>query len=89
MLIPVIYPNGTHDLVKDFYLDYLINSEKIEKFRRSSGWVRISAANVRSKNNRNYYSGPERRHQQMEDGTAGTTESAIIEFTSGGSFNND
>lgn len=76
MLIPVIYPNGTHDLVKDFYLDYLISTEKIEKFKRSSGWVNIDADDVRGKKAHIRYSGPERRRPQNQATETKTT----IEF---------
>lgn len=61
MLIPVIYPNGSHDLVKDFYLDYLIEEKKIDQFKRSDGWVSIFSPNIRSKKSKGTYSGPERR----------------------------
>jgi len=61
MLIPVIYPNGSHDLVKDFYLDYLIEEKKIDQFKRRDGWVSIFANNIRSKKRDLKYSGPERR----------------------------
>ena len=61
MLIPVIYPSGKHDLVKDFYLDHLIYSEKISSFKRSDGWIDIGAAGVRGKNPKDTYAGLERR----------------------------
>ena len=66
MLIPVVYPNGTHDMVKDFYLDYLISAKKIDRFKRSSGWVSTSSADIRGKNS-SAYSGPERRQTLLED----------------------
>lgn len=80
MLIPVIYPNGTHDLVKDFYLDYLISTEKIDKFKRSSGWVSIDAADIRGKKSHIRYSGPERRRQQELSTDSQSTQQAPIEF---------
>jgi len=76
MLIPVIYPNGTHDFVKEFYLKYLISTEKIDKFKRSSGWVSIDAENIRGKNTHIRYTGPERRRQQGQD----TESNSNIEF---------
>lgn len=80
MLIPVIYPNGTHDLVKDFYLDYLINSKKIEQFKRSNGWISITSPHIRGKRSRAHYLGPERR-QNLTDGQNGSnTAPANIEF---------
>jgi hypothetical protein len=79
MLIPVIYPNGSHDLVKEFYLDYLIETKKIEKFKRTSGWVAISAKDIRSKKSRKPYYGPERRQTLLAEDEQ-TTEPPTIEF---------
>ncbi len=67
MLIPVVYPNGSHDLVKDFYLSYLISSGKIDKFKRDCGWVDINSDNIREKKQPRHYSGPERRLAKMGD----------------------
>ena len=64
MLISVIYPNGKHDYVKDFYLPHLIRSEAILSFKRSSGWVAIASANIRDKNRTCTYAGPERRREE-------------------------
>lgn len=61
MLIPVIYPNGKHDLIKDFYLNHLICAEKIVQFKRSDGWIDITAENVRENRASSLYHGPERR----------------------------
>ncbi len=61
MLIPVIYPNGKHDLVKDFMLSNLINDQGIVKFKRSNGWVNIKAADIRTARSFSLYSGEERR----------------------------
>lgn len=75
MLIPVIYPNGTHDLVKDFYLDYLISSGRIDQFKRSSGWTSITSAKVRCKPAGKRYFGPERRLAlREEEGEADNTQ---------------
>ena len=63
MLIPVIYQNGKHDLVKDFLLSKLIEDESILKFKRGDGWVSISSTNIRGKAKNYYYSGPGRRQQ--------------------------
>lgn len=79
MLIPVIYPNGKYDLVKDFYLTHLINSGKILKFKRSSGWVNITAANLRGEDGRHCYHGPERRWQALANTEAIDTEPSLIE----------
>jgi len=67
MLIPVIYPSGSHDLVKDFYLDYLIAEEKIEQFKRSDGWISIDSPNIRGKRTKQRYAGPERRQISSEE----------------------
>jgi len=72
MLIPVIYPSGSHDLVKDFYLDYLIAEEKIEKFKRSDGWISIDSPNIRGKRARQSYTGPERRQTMSEEESTAT-----------------
>ena len=61
MLIPVIYPNGKHDLVKDFMLTDLIVSQGIVQFKRSNGWVNITTADIRTAKSFSLYSGEERR----------------------------
>ena len=65
MLIPVIYPNGKHDQVKDFTLSWLIDSQSIAKFKRSNGWVDISADNVREARTKSFYRGEERRQIEL------------------------
>jgi hypothetical protein len=57
MLIPVLYPDDTYDLVEDISLNELIMLNRIKAFKRSSGWVRIGEDPVR----RIEYTGPERR----------------------------
>ncbi|MDX2494264.1 MAG: hypothetical protein QNK27_04820 [Desulfuromusa sp.] len=66
MLIPVIYPNGKHDLVKDFILSKLIDDHEILKFKRSNGWVNASADNIRTGSSISLYSGEERRESELE-----------------------
>jgi hypothetical protein len=66
MLIPVIYPNGKHDLVKDFLLSRLIEDEGITKFKRSDGWVSTTAKNIRRSQSL-FYDGPKRRVQDSEN----------------------
>ena len=68
MLIPVIYPNGKHDMVKSYLLDRLIAAQQIRQFRRSEGWVDINSKQIRGKSNI-YYLGPERRAQEMASGS--------------------
>ena len=65
MLIPVIYPNGKHDQVKDFTLSRLIDDQSIAKFKRSNGWVDISADNVRKARTKSFYRGEERRQAEL------------------------
>jgi len=65
MLIPVIYPNGKHDQVKDFTLSRLIDEHSIVKFKRSNGWVSISADNVRKARIKSFYHGEERRQTEL------------------------
>lgn len=60
MLIPVIYPNGRHDMVKDFMLTRMIERQEITQFKRSDGWVDIKSDKIRSKSAK-FYNGPERR----------------------------
>ena len=66
MLIPVIYPNGKHDLVKDYLLSRLIDDKGIIKFKRSNGWVSATASNIRNTEKLSYYDGPKRRLQDSE-----------------------
>jgi hypothetical protein len=47
MLIQVVYPDNHHDFVKPSMLDSLIETSKIAKFKRSSGWVTIGSDPVR------------------------------------------
>jgi len=47
MLIQVMFPDNHCDFVKPAMLDPLIESRKISKFMRSSGWVTIGIDQVR------------------------------------------
>ena len=47
MLIQVMYPDNHHDFVKPNMLDTLIESQKISKFKRSTGWVVLGMDPVR------------------------------------------
>lgn len=62
MMIPVIYQNGRHDMVKDFLLTKLIDQEEISQFKRSEGWVDIKKGKLRRTTG--HYFGPERRQQE-------------------------
>jgi len=61
MLLQVIYIDKHYDYVKDFMLDNLIESQKIARFRRSTGWVTIGVDPVRKIKNKRTYDGIERR----------------------------
>ena len=61
MLVRVVYTDGRFDLAKDFMLRLLIQSRKVTKFERSSGWVDVDSQYVRRAGNNGSYSGPERR----------------------------
>ena len=58
--INVIYRNGVKDHISPALLETLINSSQIEKFERSSGWVRVGIDQVRHVAETNF-SGVERR----------------------------
>ena len=61
MLIPIIYPNGKHDMVKDFILTKMIDNREIAKFKRRYGWVNIDSNKIRESRDLGSYNGPERR----------------------------
>lgn len=61
MLIPIVYTNGKHDLVKGFILDRLIESSGITKFKRTEGWVNLASGSLRGKRIDYDYDGPRRR----------------------------
>lgn len=61
MLIQVMYPDNRYDYVKDFMLDSLIESGKVARFRRSSGWAAVGIDPIRSRTSPPPYSGVERR----------------------------
>ena len=60
MMLRVVYTDGSFDLVNDFMLSLLIQSRKVTKFIRSSGWVDVDSQHVRREGNKGSYSGPER-----------------------------
>lgn len=67
MLIPVIYTNGKHDMVKDFMLSRLIENRDIEQFKRSEGWINIRTDPLRAEKPTSLYDGPERRQAELEE----------------------
>jgi hypothetical protein len=48
MLIQVNYPDNRFDYVKGNILDALIETRKIERFRRSTGWVTLGVDPIRT-----------------------------------------
>ncbi len=65
MLISVVYTDGKHDMVKDFILNRLIEEKRIEKFKRSDGWVDIRTGRLRGSAKKFGYAGPERRKELL------------------------
>ena len=61
MLLRVIYTDGTFDFVKDSMLSAMIESCKVAKFKRASGWIEIGSSHVRRVGSEENYCGPERR----------------------------
>lgn len=48
MLIQVNYPDNRFDYVKENILDTLIETKKIIRFKRSTGWVTLGVDSIRS-----------------------------------------
>jgi len=61
MLVQVKWNNGSYDYVRSFMLDCLIEAGVVDRFQRSSGWVKIGVHPVRSGTTDAGYAGPERR----------------------------
>ncbi|MHB8139581.1 MAG: GSU3473 family protein [Smithellaceae bacterium] len=49
MLIQVIRSDNQYDYIQDYILDSLIETKKIAKFRRSTGWVTVGVHPMRKK----------------------------------------
>ena len=62
-LIDVVYLDGTESKVSNDILDVLIATQKIVRFKRSSGWVNIirDRASLRDYRTQNEFTGPDRR----------------------------
>ncbi|KAB0665443.1 hypothetical protein F6V25_10220 [Oryzomonas japonica] len=60
MLIHVLYDDNKYDYVKGFQLDRLLEVKKVQKFKRSTGWVTVGVDPMRWRKNPNYH-GLERR----------------------------
>ncbi len=59
MLIEVVHKDYSDEMVEDYLLGSLIDSNKIIAFRRSDGWVVIGLDSIRVKHT--VYFGEERR----------------------------
>ncbi len=62
-LISVVYQDGTVSEVSNDVLDVLIATGRIKRFKRSDGWIEVSAdgAQLRNYQQQVDYLGPERR----------------------------
>lgn len=61
MLLQIAYNDNRYDYVKDFMLDGLIDSGKVARFRRSTGWVSIGVDPIRRCTHKSTYNGAEKR----------------------------
>jgi len=61
MLIRVKYIDDRFDMVRPRVLNSLIEAGKVLEFERMDGWVMPGIDTMRSRRNRNDYTGPERR----------------------------
>jgi hypothetical protein len=76
MLIQVVWTNSHYDYIKDFRLDSLIESRKVARFLRSSGWVTIGVDPIRANNKKINYAGAERRLMNLPTAFAPETPQA-------------
>lgn len=60
MMIRVMYSDGRFDLVKQMFLDQLINNNRLASFKRTSGWAVVGRDPVRGSGGM-AYQGPDRR----------------------------
>ncbi len=60
MLIKVMYRDGKLGKIENYQLDDLIDSDKIKKFQRSSGWVTIGVDPIRKVRREDSLEAPER-----------------------------
>jgi len=61
MLIPILRNNNQYDFVKGFILNILIESKRIVKFKRSSGWVTLGTDPIREISRKNVCISSDRR----------------------------
>jgi hypothetical protein len=61
MLIHVMRTGNHYDYIKDYFLDSLIRSKGIVKFKRSTGWVTIGVDPIRERKRDRVFTGTDRR----------------------------
>jgi hypothetical protein len=61
MLVQVNWTNNGYNYVQDFMLDELIQSGRVARFLRSSGWVVVGVDPIRSGGSGRKYTGTDRR----------------------------
>ena len=66
MLIKVMYKDGKLGKIEHYQLDDLIDSDKIKKFQRSSGWVTIGVDPIRKVRREDSPEAPERGKDNKE-----------------------
>lgn len=66
MLIQVEYTDNKFDFVKNSQLDRLMDMRRINRFKRSTGWVTVGVDPVRKRKNRTRFETSERRKQTAE-----------------------
>jgi len=62
MMIPVVYNTGTHDIVKSEMLNRLLMNGVVDKFKRSTGWVKVGIEPIRRIRKEDYAEKFDRRH---------------------------
>lgn len=55
MLIPILRTDNHYDYVKDFILDSMIETNRIVKFKRITGWVTIGTDAIRRSKRTNLF----------------------------------
>jgi hypothetical protein len=60
-LIEVVFRDGTRGRVAPKALDLFLKTDKISRFKRSSGWATVGIDPIREEGESSAYRGPERR----------------------------
>jgi hypothetical protein len=61
MLVQVNWTNNGYNYVQDYMLDELIQSGRVARFLRSSGWVVVGVDPIRAGGSSRKYTGMDRR----------------------------